>query len=231
MDKFKEILRKLLRFLVFFLPLIFIAIVVYIFYLKITSNRVEKTEDDLIYFTQRVRTNYPSVKYMDFNSDFIGYSDFLPLDIKVKQSDSGNEIYNRFGGKMIFTESPKNIAERKHYLYIKREEKMFRAQYQGLGAYVIMFTELKRHECVAMAMTNWKASLPSFMGLEASYVTERERYNGLEKINYYLLTDNQDEEYQSADNGTVSRQPLTQWEAMKACGCLRDNCTIALKFL
>lgn len=230
MDKIKDIIRKLLHFLVYFLPLIFIVIVVYIFYLKITKNRVEQTEADLIYFTQRVRTNYPSVKYMDFNSDFIGYSDFLPLDIKVKQSDAGNEIFNRFGGKIIFTESPKTLAERKNYLYIKREEKMFKAQYQGLGAYVVLFTELKRHECITMAMTNWRASLPSYMGMEVSYITEREPYNGLEKINYYLLADNQDEEFKSADNGLLTRQPLNQWDALKACNCLRDNCTVALKF-
>ncbi len=230
-DKIREILRSLLRFLVFILPVIFVLVVSYIFYLKLTNNRVEKTQEDLVYFMQRVRLNYPSAKYMDFNADFIGYSDFLPLDVKIKQSDDGNEIYNRFGGKMIFNESPKTLAERKNYLYIKREEKMFQTQYQGLGAYIITFTDLHRHECVEMAMTDWKASLPNFMGLEASFVSAREPYNGLERVNYYLLTDNQNEEYESIDNGTVSRQPLNRWDAMRACGCLSDNCMVTLKFL
>lgn len=231
MDKIKEIIRSLLRFLVYLLPVIFILIVGYIFYLKITKYRVEKTQEDLVYFMQHVRDNYPSARYMDFNADFIGYSDFLPLDVKIKQSDTGNDIYNRFGGKMIFNESPKTIAERKNYLYIKREEKMFKAQYKGLGAYVVMFTELKRHECIEMAITDWKSVLPNFMGVEASFVSEREPYNGLERINYFLLTDNQDEEYKSADNGTVSRKPLTQWEALRACNCMTDNCVVTLKFL
>ena len=231
MDKLREILRSLLRLLVIVLPIIFILVVGYIFYLKITKNRVEKTQEDLVYFMQRVRLNYPSVKYMDFNADFIGYSDFLPLDVKIKQADAGSEIYNRFGGKMVFNESPKTTEERRNYLYIKREAKMFQAQYQGLGAYVILFTDLQHQECVEMAMTDWKVYLPNFMGVEASFVTAREPYNGLERINYYLLTDNEGEVYESADNGVVSRKPLGRWEAMKACKCISNNCTVALKFL
>lgn len=231
MDKFKELLRTVLRFLVFLLPVIFIAIVSYIFYLKLTQYRVEKTQEDLVYFMQRVRDNYASPKYMDFNSDFIGYSEFLPLDVKIKQSDTGNEIYNRFGGKMIFSESPRTLAERKNYLYIRREEKMFKTQYNGLSAFMITFTDLKHRECVDMAMVDWKKYLPNFIGLEAAFISAREPYNGLERINYYLLTDNQNEEYQSADNGTVSRQPLSRWQAVKACGCLTDNCVVTLKFL
>ena len=231
MDKLRELIRAFLRLLVIVLPIIFILIVGYIFYLKITRTRVEKTQEDLAYFMQRVRLNYPSTKYMDFNADFIGYSDFLPLDVKIKQSDEGSEIYNRFGGKMIFNESPKTLKERKHYLYIRREEKMFEAQYQGLGAYVVLFTELRHHECVEMAITDWKAYFPNFVGIEVSYVSAREPYNGLERINYYLLTDNPGEVYESADNGKVSRRPFGRWDAMKACKCISDNCTVALKFL
>ncbi len=230
MDRLKELVRKLLRFLVFMLPLFFVLIVGYIFYLKLTNSRIEQTQEDLVYFMQRVRQNYPSAKYMDFNSDFIGYSDFLPLNVKIKQSDEGSEIYNRFGGKMVFNETPKTLAERKNYLYIRREEKMFKAQYQGLGAYVILFTGLKHRECIAMSMTDWRSAFPNFMGLEASFISAREPYNGSELISYYLLQDNQDEVYKSADKGTLSRQPLTRWEAVKACGCLSDNCTVALKF-
>lgn len=231
MDKIRELLRSLLRLLVIILPIIFILVVGYIFYLKLTRNRVEKTQEDLVYFMQRVRLNYPSAKYMDFNADFIGYSDFLPLDVKIKQTDTGSEIYSRFRGRMIFNESPKTTEERRNYLYIKREEKMFQTQYKGLGAYVIMFKDLRHQECVELAIADWKTIFPNYMGQEASFITEREPYNGLERINYYILTDNEGEVYESADNGVVSRKPLDRWEAMKACKCLSDNCTFALKFL
>lgn len=230
MGKFEQFVRKILKVLFYSLPVIFLFFVLYIFCLRVTKNRVYQTQKDIVFFVNRVRSNYQNMKYKDFNADYVSYSEFFPMDVKIKQTEDGNEMYSRFGGKMIFLESPRNLAERKNYFFIKREEKMFNAQYQGLGAYIVVFSELRREECIDLARVNWKALAPNFMGLEASYITAREPYNGVENLNYYLLEDNPGEDYKTLDKGMIFRTTLTKWEALTACDCLRHNCTVALKF-
>lgn len=230
MDKLGLFLKKLLKFLFYAMPILFIFLVLYIFCLRVTKNRVYQTQKDIVYFVNKVKSNYENMKYKDFNADYVSYSEFFPMDVKIKQTEEGNEMYSRFGGKMIFLESPKNLEERRNYLFIKREEKMFNAQYKGLSAYIVVFTELRREECIDLASVNWKALVPNFMGIEASFISHREPYNGVENLNYYLLEDNPGEDFKSADKGEIYRQPMTKWQAMKACDCLRQNCTVALKF-
>jgi hypothetical protein len=230
MGKLGQFLRKILKFLFYAMPVIFLFLVLYIFCLRITKNRVYQTQKDIVFFVNKVKANYENMKYKDFNADYISYSEFFPMDVKIKQTEEGNEMYSRFGGKMLFLESPRNIEERRNYFFIKREEKMFNARYDGLSAYIVVFTELRREECIDLARVNWKAIAPNVMGIEASYISRHEPYNGVENLNDYLLEDNPGEDFKSQDKGEIHRQTMTKWQAMNACDCLRRTCTVALKF-
>lgn len=230
MEKLKEIIKGIIKVLVYLLPVLFALILGYIIYLKIVRNRIYDTQQDIAIFIRNVNTRYNRNVYKNFDTDFVSYSGYLPMDLKVKSTEHGNDIISRFGGKMIFKESPKTIEERKEFKYLSRERKMFEAHYEGLGAYTVMFTELKTQECVGLATTNWKKIVPNFMGLEASHVSKRHPYNGIENLNFFILEDNGDEEIKSRDEGLISRTPMILYDALRACACVGESCQIALKF-
>jgi len=230
MEKIKELMEILFGIISRLFPVILCALVVYIVYLKVTSNRTKDTQKDIVTFINNVNSSYNRTTYFYFNTDFISYSEYFPLDLKIKKTDHGNEIISRFGGKMTINESPKNLAERKEYLQLLHDRKAYEKLYSGLGAYIILFSELKTQECISMARADWKKIAPNFMGLEASFVNKKHPYNGVENLNYFILEDNEDEVYQSRDEGKISRTPLTYLEAWEACRCFGANCTVALKF-
>ena len=230
MEKLKNFIEGFINLLVFLLPVILIFIFGYIVYLKITKNHVYDTQKDIVTFVRNVSTRYNLTTYKHFDTDFISYSEYLPIDLKIKRTNHGNEIINRFGGKMVFKESPKTIEERKEYKKLLRDRKMFEAYYSGLGAYTILFTELKTQECVGLITTDWKKIAPNFMGLEASYVSKKHPYNGVENLDLYILENNGKEQYESRDKGIISRVPLDLYEALRACACIGDSCQVAIKF-
>ncbi|MBR1825821.1 MAG: hypothetical protein IJ770_04460 [Alphaproteobacteria bacterium] len=231
MEKFKEIVKDIIRIFVYILPVVAVFVFGYIVYLKITRNHIYDTQKDIAAFVRNVNTRYNTTIYKNFDTDFVSYSGYLPMDLKIKSTDHGNEIINRFGGKMVFKESPKTVEERKEFKYLSRERKMFAAHYNGLGAYTIMFTELKTQECVGLATTDWKKIVPNFMGLEASYVSKKHPFNGVENLNFQILEDNENETAEaSRDEGVISRTPLVLYDALQACACRGDSCQVALKF-
>lgn len=230
MEKIRELLEIALNIISHLFPIIVCLFVGYLAYLKITSNRAIETQKDIVTFINNVNSSYNRTTYFYFNTDFISYSEYFPLDLKIKKSDHGNEIINRFGGKIIINESPKNLEERKEYLQLLRDRKAYEKLYSGLGAYTIMFNELNTQECAFLAKADWKKIAPNFMGLEVSYITEKHPYNGIENLNYFILDDNEDEIYQSRDEGKISRTPFSFFDAWKACDCFDANCTVALKF-
>ncbi len=232
---FKDKIRSFLRFLTYVMPVVLVVFGIYAFYLKIVQNRVIDTQKDLMTFTKNVSTRYNQTIYKNFDTDFISYSEYLPIDLKIKKTDHGNEVVSRFGGKMIFKESPKTVEERDWYKFIIREKQRFEAHYNGLGAYTVLFTELRKQECVSLATTDWQKIIPNFMGLEASAVSDTHPYNGIENLHYYILAKDKDgneynEKPKGRDEGVISRGPMDTLEALKACSCFGSSCQVALKF-
>lgn len=225
MEKFIEFL-KLLKFL---LPIIIIVMVIYTFYLKFTQNRVTQTQEDIIFITNMIRDRHMSTNYTNFTADYIAYSNYLPVDMKTKQVNGQYEIISRFGGKINFMESPKNREEKKDYLYAQSSPQLYKTFYKGLSSYIISFTNLHRRECIWLSQVKWEESLPNFMALEASYITGQQPYNGLDKLHTAAFENEIDQTYSGQDNGMVSNRHLTSSEASRACLCVLDNCTFALK--
>ena len=188
MSVFIDVSLKILKISI---PIIFIIVVAYMFYIKITNVRVENTQNDIIMVVENIK-NYvkDGGKLNDFNADFIAYSGYLPSDVQTKQTERGYSILNRFGGKLMFHEAFLDTAERDKYMEMAKDPRLLKNQYRGLHAYTILFTELRRRECRGLAQVNWKARLPNFMGMEISYISLHNPYNGINKLSRGLLTDN-----------------------------------------
>lgn len=232
MAEYRKTIHRLIKLLFYMLPGMVVIAMFFIFSTEITQKRVLDTQKDIRFFTKNLPICHKPTYYKNFDSDFVSYySACLREDIKIRKTQSGkNEIISRFGGKILFKESPQNTEERQSYRYLTRDRKIYEKNYHGLTAYTILFTELKAQECTRLATANWKQVSSNFMGLEASHISPKHPYNGIDKLNYYILTDNGDEPYKGLDKGFVSRSHLTNIEAMRACACIKSNCTFALKF-
>lgn len=231
-DDYKNIIRRLLKIFFYALPVLVAVVMFLIFSNEITKKRVLDTEKDIRFFTKNLPICHKPSYYRNFDSDFVSYySACLREDVKIRKTPSGkNEIISRFGGKIVFRESPRTKEERQMYRYLTRDRKIYEKQYRGLTAYTILFTELKARECTHLATTDWKQISPNFIGLEAAHLSPKHPYNGVDRLNYYILENNGDEEYKGLDEGFASRTQLTNMEAIKACSCLKSTCTFALKF-
>lgn len=233
MAEYKETIRRLIKVLFYLLPGLVAIVMFFIFTTEMTQKRIIDTQKDIQFFTKNLPICHKPAYYKNFDSDFVSYySACLRNDIKIRKTPSGkNEIYNRFGGKILIKESPRTTQERESYRYLTRDRATYEKNYFGLTAYTILFTELKASECTRMTTVNWKQVSPNFMGLEASHLSSKHPYNGLERLDFYILENNgDDEQYKGRDEGYVSRTHLTNMEAIKACSCLMSNCTVALKF-
>ena len=102
MAETREFLHNLVKVLLYVLPVVTLLFLAYIFYIDITKNRVIETQKDISLFIQNIETRYNMTTYKGFDSDFVSYSEYLPSSLKIRRTDHGNEIINRFGGKMIF---------------------------------------------------------------------------------------------------------------------------------
>lgn len=218
---------------IFIKRLIFLALVcagVYLFYMKITDNRVEKTIEDLVYINNMIKTHHMSTKYSQFTSDFLVYGNYLPVDMRTKKQDDGiYEVFSRFGGKLIFMESPLTEEEEKEYRYVLSSPIAYKNSYHGLSAFIASFSNLHRRECMLLAQTDWKKHLPNFIASEASFITGKFAYNGLDKLHMSVFLDDEYKDYAGADRGVVQRGPFPLKQARHACLCVLDNCTFAIK--
>ena len=238
-DKLSVFIDVSVKILKISIPVIFITVITYLFYMRLTVIRTEKTYDDIVMVVENIK-NYvkDGGKLKNFNSDFIAYSGYISSDLRMEQTERGNIIYNRYGGLLIFNEAFLNSSERNNYMQMAKDPRLLKNQYKGLNAYTILFTELRRRECRELSQVNWRLKLKNFMGMEVSYITEKNPYNGINKLNRGLLTDNSGREEDvgeyvnlfGGDEGLLSRRTLSKWEAVGACRCLTDNCTFALKF-
>ena len=231
-ESYKNTIRRLLKLLFYILPILVATVLFLIFSNEMTKKHVLDTEKDVRFFTKNLPICHKPTYYRKFDSDFVSYySTCLRGDIKIHKTANGkNEIINRFGGKTIFNESPLTKQERQMYRYLTRDRQIYEKQYHGLSAYTILLTELKARECTHLATIDWKQIAPNFIGLEAAHLSPKHPYNGIDRLSYYILEDNDGEEYKGMDQGYVSRTSLTPMDAIKACSCFKSTCTFALKF-
>lgn len=222
MDRISGLLKILL-------PFVLITMVVYLFYLKSTKNRVLKTSEDLVYIMNMVKTRHMSTVYKEFTADYVAYSQFLPIDMKTRKENGLYQIISRFGTKMEFMESPKTKAEHDEYTRLKANPALYKTQYHGLNAYIMSISKLHKKECVWLAQTRWDRIIPTFIGLEASYISSLHPYNGLDKLHNAVFMDTDGSAYSGSDKGVAQRRPLTEREAEKACRCVMRSCTFAIK--
>ena len=223
-------IRNILKRALYLLPVILVIAISYLYYLEKTKQRVSDTKKDIVFLTKNLSLFYDRPNYKNFDSDFVSYSNYIPKSLKIQQATDRNEIINRFGGKMIFKESPLTLEERQNYLYMIRDRKAYEASDNGLKAFTVLFTELETQECVRLAIIEWEKISPRYMGIEASHLSPKHPFNGLEKLDYYVLENYDENNYKGHDEGFVTRTHFTTMKAVKACACLRNNCTIALKF-
>lgn len=226
-------ISSVLKLLYLLLPLCLVLFGAYFFYYHFTvQKKITKTKDDVTIITKNIHTGLMGQKYKNFDSSFMAFSNYLPFDIIPKPADVGYQIPNRFDGKMIFYEAVANQDERLLYFGLYKNQEKYKKVYKGVSSYVILFTNLKKQDCIAMARTNWKEISPQFLGQEAAYVNPQSQQNGLFNLQNYILVDNPKEKnYKTFDKGITSRGPLTKEEATKACRCSGRNCRFALKFL
>ena len=130
---------------------------------------------------------------------------------------------------MNFMESPKTPEEATEYKYMMTSPQIYNTLYKGLSSYIISFSNLHRRECIWLSQVKWNQILPNFIAMEASYITGKHPYNGIDKLHMAVFDNSIDELYAGQDRGLISRTPLTYIEAGKACLCVTNNCTFALK--
>ncbi len=224
--------ENVMKLLYIFLPFILFLFGMYFFYFGVgTHNKVLKTKDDIEFIARNIHDSYLNRKYKDFTTNYVAMSNFLPFDVEIMNTPLGYQIPNRFGGKMFFYEAFSTIAERTLYFALYKEPDKYNEANNGVGAYILLLTNLKKSECVMLSQTNWRQFIPNFIGLESSFVTPHTPYNGLYNLKTYLLIDNLGEKYDTKDEGIISRKPLSTEDAEKACDCDWRNCMVALKFL
>lgn len=232
MKKLLDIFKDLLKFARYMIPVIFFIAVAYTFYLRFTKMDAEQTVEDIIYITTRIREDRQETVFRNFNNDTVVYGGFLPIDIKTRPSDIGYIIKNRFGSDMFFRDSYKTKDERDYYVSLSKRYEDYSPFYQGVGAYTITFSNLKRRACMLLAQEDWKKAVPNFFGMEVGAVTEQEPNNGWEKLNQGLLVDVNGLDYTGTDNSLVANRPLEFREAFRECKCfIKDNCVVSLKFI
>ena len=230
MVELRDYVQGKFGFLKYLIPILLVLTFFYALYVRITIKRVADTRNDVVTLLKNIKSKYNRTTYTNFDSDFIVFSEYLPLDLKTGKGSKGNEIINRFGGKIIFKESPKTLEERKIYIHWRNDSERYASLYNGLGAFTMLFTDLKKQECIHMAMVDWRRVSQGFMGFEASPYDERLPYQGIENLEYYILEDNQDEKYESRDIGTISRGPVSFASGFSACSFIGSSCSFALKF-
>lgn len=225
--------NSVLRLVYGLLPLCLLIFGVYFFYHYFFIERnIIRTKDDIVFITKNVHTGLLGQKYKGFDSTFMAFSNYLPFDLVPKANGNGYQIPNRFGGKMVFVEAVGNQTERMLYFGLYKNPKKYKDVYTGVSSYVVLFTNLKKRDCVALAQIDWRGLVPYFLGQEAAFVNLNSQYNGLYNLQNYILTDNLNEaRYKTKDKGVISRKPLTKEAAEEACGCVGRNCRFALKFL
>lgn len=194
-------------------------------------NNISKTIDDIVIVTQKIADDYGKQKYQMFDTDTAALGDYLPFDIEAEAQGDHYLVPNRFGGQMYFYEAVANKRERDLYFSLYNEPQKYTDIYEGVGAYVILLTQLNKRVCRTLAQIDWPAKISNFMGIEAAYTTPQDLDNGLINLSNYILTDNEDEKIKTTDSGTALRKPLTATQAEKACGCSWRGCSIALKFM
>lgn len=224
-------LDSFIRFLYFFIPIILVITGLYFAYFHFLADyRVSKTKNDIVFITQNIRTVFENVPFRDFDTTTIINGSYLPYELEPQTVDGVTYIPNRFGGRIYFYEAFKTKLERSLFFSLYRDPDKYQSVYPGVGAYIILLTNLNSSECRRLAMIDWKKSNANFMGLEAAYLTPDDLINGLYNLRTHLLDDNFGEVHHTKDKGLTSRVPFTRKQAKEACGCSWRSCTIALKF-
>lgn len=230
-DKVKYIIVKIY----IFLPLILIGFGVYFFYYGFfIRNKINKTYDEISNINYMIKSKMNKFKSFD-NSIVLG-SDMLPVDFRLfmdSQKLQGNMIPNRFGGRIFFYEAFNTMQERELFLANFSNQEKYKSVYEGTSAYLILLTQLSRHECRQLAAQDWKRKNANFVGLEASYMTPVASHNGISNLKYRFLTDepeNDTTNIKITDEGIISKTPMEKNMSSQACKCIKSNCTIALKF-
>ena len=233
MGKLLDIIKDMMKSLRFIIPLLFIFGVIFAFYTLFTRNDAEKTVDDIIYITRKVREDRQETYFKDFNNDTVVYSNFLPIDLRSRMTDKGYIIKNRFGSIMTFKESYKTKEEKDFYMSIKNDPIVFERAYRGTGAYTITFYGIRRSACMLLAQTDWKKKVPNFLGISVGRINRSDPRIGTEKLDLGLLYGLTEIDYDGPDDRSfVSNRKLQYREAFKACRCLLHNkCVVSLKFM
>ena len=225
-------LESVLKLLCYILPILLLLFGAYFFYFGVyLRNKVTKTINDISVITQNIQDSYSESKYYQFDTNLIALGNFLPYDIEPKQRGSNYYIPNRFGGQMHFYEAFSNKQERTLFMALHNKPEQYKKVYTGVGAYMIVLTNLNKRECSSLSLVDWRQVNPNFMGIEAAYLTPSKLYSGTYNLKTYVLKDNLGEQYSTKDDGIVSRHRLTPQETKKACNCNWRSCTVALKFL
>lgn len=217
-----------------FLLIIPIAIVgsgFYFYFFGGAKKKVYATANDIQFIARNIHDAFIGQKYRDFDTDTVVYKNFLPFSMEPIQTAMGYQVYNRFGGKMYFYEAFGKIDERTQYFALYNDPQKYSEYYKGSGAYVILLTNLMHRECALLARVNWRRFIPNFLGMEVSAAKPSSPFNGVYNLKHYLLIDNLGEQYKTQDEGVLSRRPMTEEDAEKACDCSWKNCMVALKFI
>lgn len=231
MGKITDTARGLLRFLKLLLPVIFISVVIYMFYLRFARTDVEKTADDLEYITKHINTENSGALYKNFDADLVTNSGWLPLDLKTVMTNHGYIVKNRFGSAMIFTEAYRTKEEKDYYRKIRDSGALFSQYYKGKGAYIISFPDIGRSACMMLAQTDWKKQLPHFLGISVGSTDKNNPRAGIDRLDKGLLQGIYEIEYDGSDKAFVANRPLQYAEAFKSCRCfIHNNCIVSLKF-
>lgn len=218
------------KYMMLFIPLTLLFCGLYFAYYKMSlHNKITKTQEDIEFITHNINDAFQGT-LKNFNTQTAATSGVLPFDIETKQTSVGYQIPNRFGGYMLFYEAVNTKVERTLYFSLYKDVKRYKEVYPGVGAYVILFTNLSKNECRALAQTDWSNRYATYMGMEASYVTPTSQYNGLYNLQVHILKDNRGEDFNTKDEGIVSRSWLNKDSAQMACKCKQRNCLFALKF-
>ena len=233
MGKLLDIIKDMVKSLRFIIPLLFILGVIFAFYTLFTRTDAEKTVEDIVYITSRIKEDRQETLYKDFNNDTVVYSGFLPIDLRSRMTDNGYLIRNRFGSTMIFKESYKTKEEKDAYMSIKDDQAAFERVYRGTGAYTITFYGIRRSACMLLAQTDWKKKVPNFLGISVGRINRSDPRIGTEKLDLGLLYGLTEIDYDGPDQRSfVSNRTLQYREAFKACRCvLHNKCVVSLKFM
>ena len=220
-----------IRFIYIFVPFVLVITGFYFAYFHFLADyRVSKTRGDIAYIAQNIQSVFGNTVFRNFDTATIINGSYLPYEIEPQTVDGVTYIPNRFGGRMYFYEAFKTKVERSLFFSLYREPEKYQSIYPGVGAYVILLTNLNSSECRRMAMIDWGKDIANFMGVEAAFLTPDDLINGLYNLRTHILEDNFGEVHHTKDKGLTSRVPFTRKKAKEACGCSWRSCIISLKF-